>query len=102
MTKKATMSTIRTARAPTTSRSRLNKRPVAIAASSNKATLPNRVSVEEGSSDEQVLHNLLCNITERLDDQGVERAQMHEFLNLILDTDPALKEDILRGIRVSK
>jgi hypothetical protein len=102
MTKKATMSKTRTARPQTTSRGRLNKRPVAIAASSHEATLSNRVSVEVGSSDEQVLHTLMSNITEKLGDQGVAKAQMHEFLNLILDTDPALKEEILRGIRDSK
>jgi hypothetical protein len=48
------------------------------------------------------LEALLSSVTDKLGDQGVEKAQMHEFLSLILDTDPALKEEILRGIRVSK
>jgi hypothetical protein len=60
------------------------------------------LSVTGGASEEQVLDSLLSRITDKLGDQGVEKAQMREFLSLILDTDPALKEEILRGIRVSK
>jgi hypothetical protein len=55
-----------------------------------------------GSSEQEALECLLSSITDKLGDQGVEKAQLHEFLSLILDTDPALKEEILRGIRVSK
>lgn len=60
------------------------------------------LSTERGASEDQVLDTLLARITDKLSDQGAEKAQMHEFLSLILDTDPALKEEILRGIRVSK
>jgi hypothetical protein len=60
------------------------------------------LSVTGGASEGQVLDSLLSRITDKLGDQGVEKAQMREFLSLILDTDPALKEEILRGIRVSK
>ncbi len=59
-------------------------------------------SAPAGSSDKEALNYLLSSITDKLGDQGVEKAQLHEFLSLILDTDPALKEEILRGIRVSK
>jgi len=60
------------------------------------------IPVDGGGSEEQVLESLLSSITDKLGDQGVGKAQMHEFLNLILDTDPALKEEILRGIRPTK
>jgi hypothetical protein len=60
------------------------------------------LSAAGGASEGQVLDSLLSRITDKLGDQGVEKAQMREFLSLILDTDPALKEEILRGIRVSK
>lgn len=59
-------------------------------------------SAPAGSSEQEALNFLLSSITDKLGDQGVEKAQMHEFLSIILDTDPALKEEILRGIRVSK
>jgi hypothetical protein len=64
--------------------------------------LSDLLSTHTGASEDQVLDTLLTRITDKLGDQGVEKGQMHEFLSLILDTDPALKEEILRGIRVSK
>ena len=53
-------------------------------------------------SGEDALGLLISNITDKLGDQGVEGAQMREFLSLILDTDPTLKEEILQGISLRK
>lgn len=54
------------------------------------------------SSEEKALDFLISNITDKLGGQGLEGAQMREFLSLILDTDPTLKEEILKGISVRK
>lgn len=54
------------------------------------------------SSEEEALNFLISNITDKLGEQGLEGAQMREFLSLILDTDPTLKEEILQGISVRK
>lgn len=53
-------------------------------------------------SEEEALSFLISNITEKLGEQGMARAQMAEFLSLILDTDPTLKEEILQGISPRK
>jgi hypothetical protein len=54
------------------------------------------------TSEEEALGCLITNITEKLGDEGMEGTQMREFLSLILDTDPALKEEILQGISLRK
>ena len=54
------------------------------------------------SSEERALDFLVSSITEKLGSEGVERTQMHEFLNLILETDPALKEEIMQEISPRK
>jgi len=43
------------------------------------------------SSETQALDFLVSSITDKLGAEGGERSQMLEFLNLILETDPALK-----------
>jgi len=53
-------------------------------------------------SDEEVLSSLISSITEKLGGQGIEKSQMDEFLSLILDTDPTLKEEILQGLTTRK
>ena len=54
------------------------------------------------SSEEQALDFLVSSITEKLGSAGGERSQMHEFLSLVLETDPSLKEEILQGISIRK
>ena len=102
MTKKATTSKAITAGSPQSSRRTATKRQPKARPLIDDIALANGVSAESVGSEEEVLSSLLSSITDKLGDQGVEKAQMHEFLSLILDTDPALKEEILRGIRVTK
>jgi hypothetical protein len=54
------------------------------------------------TSEEEALGCLISSITEKLGDEGMEGAQMREFLSLILDTDPTLKAEILQGISLRK
>jgi hypothetical protein len=54
------------------------------------------------SSDEEALDFLVSSITDKLSGAGQGRSQMHEFLSLILETDPALKEEILQEIILRK
>lgn len=54
------------------------------------------------SSEEKALDFLVSSITDKLGSEGQERSQMHEFLSLILETDPALKEEILQEISSRK
>jgi hypothetical protein len=54
------------------------------------------------SSEEKALDFLVASITDKLSGTGQERSQMHEFLSLILETDPALKEEILQEITLRK
>lgn len=54
------------------------------------------------SAEDQALEFLVSSITSKLGAEGGEGAQMREFLNLILETDPSLKEDILDGISKRK
>ena len=58
--------------------------------------------VEACGSEEEALNVLLGRITDKLGHRGSEQAQMHEFLTLILDTDPSLKEELLREIVIRK
>ena len=54
------------------------------------------------SSEEQALSFLVDSVTGKLGDSEVERTQMHEFLNLLLDTDPTLREEILAAVTIRK
>ena len=103
MTKKATTSNAITADALKVSR----RRPSTLQAAVGSSAAPEMEASPElcaavGASEEEALNSLLSSITDTLGDHGGDKAHMHEFLSLILDTDPALKEEILRGIRVSK
>lgn len=54
------------------------------------------------SSEEQALSFLVDSVTSKLVDSGPEKAQMHEFLSLLLDTDPTLREEILAAVTIRK
>lgn len=54
------------------------------------------------SSEAQALDFLLGSITDKLCEKGDETSQMHEFLSLLIDTDPGLREEILAGITIRK
>lgn len=84
------------------SRRRGGTRPLAEASSSDDLKALDLEPSQAFASEDQALHSLISSITDKLGDHGVEKGQMHEFLSLILDTDPVLKEEILRGIRGRK
>ena len=50
------------------------------------------------SSDNEAIDFLLKSVIENLGDQAPDKAQLQEFLSLLLDTDPGLREEILAGI----
>lgn len=60
------------------------------------------------SSEEQALSFLLNSVIEKLGDGeklrggGAESTQLHEFLKLVLETDPDLREQVLSGIAIRK
>jgi|GEM_PF-7081746 hypothetical protein len=102
MTNKATKSKVTPSGPIQRAGRRVSPPPTSPMCSDQISEISEVLSVTGGASEGQVLDSLLSRITDKLGDQGVEKAQMREFLSLILDTDPALKEEILRGIRVSK
>ena len=102
MTKKATKSKVTPSGSVQSGPRRVSPPPTVPGSSDQLSDISDLLSVEGGGSEGQVLESLLSRITDKLGDQGIAKAQMHEFLSLILDTDPVLKEEILRGIRVSK
>jgi hypothetical protein len=102
MTNKATKSKVTPAGSKQNTGRRISTPITSADSAVESVALSDLLSTHTGASEDQVLDTLLMRITDKLGDQGVEKGQMHEFLSLILDTDPALKEEILRGIRVSK
>lgn len=54
------------------------------------------------STEDQALEFLVGNIVEKLGEGSQERAEMADFLNLLLDTDPHLREEILAGVTIRK
>jgi hypothetical protein len=60
------------------------------------------VATQVYSSEEQALEVLLDSIVGKLSESPKERAEMEEFLKLIIDTDPALREEILASTAIRK
>jgi hypothetical protein len=52
------------------------------------------------SSEEQALDFLLGSIVDKLGDDSVAKAEMADFLTMLLDTDPELKEEVLSGVAI--
>jgi len=52
------------------------------------------------SSEEQAIDFLLGNILEKLGDDAEAKAEMADFLTMLLDTDPQLKEEVLDGVAI--
>ena len=53
-------------------------------------------------SEGQALSFLVENIVDKLGEGSDDRSQMHEFLQVLLESDPLLREEILAGISVRK
>jgi hypothetical protein len=99
MTKKSTKQRACETSTPRRTQRRIPKNPNAVPVSSRKVEVE---PVEACGSEEEALNVLLGRITDKLGHRGSEQAQMHEFLTLILDTDPSLKEELLREIVIRK
>ncbi len=67
-----------------------------------------RSSIAEGlgaqvfSSEEQALEVLVSQVVSRYEDDPEEQAEMKEFLNTILETDPVLRSEILSGATIRR
>lgn len=99
MTKKSTKQRACETSTPRRTQRRIRKNPNAVPVSSHKVGVD---PVEVCGSEDEALNVLLGRITDKLGHRGSEQAQMHEFLTLILDTDPSLKEELLREIVIRK
>jgi hypothetical protein len=54
------------------------------------------------SSEEQALEVLVDSIVGKLGDSPTEQREMAEFLNMILETDPELRSEIVASARIRK
>lgn len=52
------------------------------------------------SSEEQALEFLLGSVVEKIGDDPTARAEMADFLTMLLDTDPELKGEVLAGVAI--
>jgi hypothetical protein len=59
-------------------------------------------AISSQASGDEAITAVLESMLGKLSEEGDERSQMREFLNLMLDTDPTLKEEILAEITPSK
>lgn len=100
MTKKSTKERACETSTPRRAQRRISpKAPNGVPVSSRK---PRVEPLEAYGSEEEALNLLLGRITDKLGHRGSEQTQVHEFLTLILDTDPSLKEELLREIVIRK
>lgn len=103
MAKKATL--IKGLSAVTAKRVRISeqeaKTPAAPIVSPFSNSVLSEAAASQSSGDEAVTA-VLESMLSRLSEQGDERSQLREFLTLMLDTDPTLKEEILAEITPSK
>jgi hypothetical protein len=99
MTKKSTKEKACETSTPRRGTRRIHKAPNGVPVSSRKEQVE---PLQACGSEQEALNLLLGRITDKLGHRGSEQAQMHEFLTLILDTDPSLKEELLREIVIRK
>jgi hypothetical protein len=52
------------------------------------------------SSEEQALEFLLGSVVEKIGDDPTAKAEMADFLTMLLDTDPELKDEVLAGVAI--
>jgi hypothetical protein len=57
---------------------------------------------QEFSSEDQAIDFLLGSVVDKLSDNPEDRADMADFLGMLLDTDPELKEEILANVAIRK
>jgi len=57
---------------------------------------------QEFSSEDQAIDFLLGSVVDKLSENPEDRADMADFLGMLLDTDPELKEEILANVAIRK
>lgn len=57
---------------------------------------------QEFSTEDQAIDFLLGSVVDKLSDNPEDRADMADFLGMLLDTDPQLKEEILANVAIRK
>jgi hypothetical protein len=57
---------------------------------------------QEFSSEDQAIDFLLGSVVDKLSGNPEDRADMADFLGMLLDTDPELKEEILANVAIRK
>lgn len=103
MAKKATQ--IKELSAVTARRVRVADDGAGVATSPITSPFSNSVLAEAAASQpsgDEAITAVLESMLGKLSEEGDERAQMREFLSLMLETDPTLKEEILAEITPSK
>jgi hypothetical protein len=103
MTKKAALKSVSLAR-PARALSPIHHRGAALSLESISPfadRLLTDVGLNAGSSND-ALTFLVENIVDNLGEGGEEQTQMRDFLNLLLDTDPTLRDEILAGVSERK
>lgn len=73
-----------------------------VAAEPTRSTLVQTLGTQVFSSEEQALEVLVSQVVSRFEDDPEEQAEMREFLNTILDTDPVLRSEILSGATIRR
>jgi len=57
---------------------------------------------QEFSSEDQAIDFLLGSVVDKLSENPEDRADMADFLGMLLETDPELKEEILANVAIRK
>lgn len=57
---------------------------------------------QEFGSEDQAIDFLLGSVVDKLSESPEDRAEMADFLGMLLDTDPELKEEILANVSIRK
>jgi len=71
-------------------------------ASPTRSMLAQTLGTQVFSSEEQALEVLVAQVVSRFEDDPEEQAEMREFLNTVLDTDPVLRSEILSGATIRR
>jgi hypothetical protein len=72
------------------------------AAQPTQSALAQSFGTQVFSSEEQALEVLVSQVVSRFEDDPEEQAEMREFLNTILETDPVLRSEILAGATIRR
>lgn len=73
-----------------------------VGSESTRSSLAETLGTQVFSSEEQALEVLVSQVVSRFEDDPEEQAEMREFLNTILETDPILRSEILSGATIRR